>query len=168
MKKLFLLLLTVVLVSCDDENNIDQTQATISAEFSSEKFVGNKVAYKVNEVIKLGVSNKQLLNSFNNYSEKLELGKKALSLQMEEINGKNYIRFHNEDMSVSTVALINTTKNGSQNNNQIMSIGVTVCTSVACANCCGCIPDGSYCSLCNLSVPDCKRTTSDGPPEGSF
>ncbi|MGK0307892.1 MAG: hypothetical protein ACI8RP_000848 [Urechidicola sp.] len=41
-----------------------------------------------------------------------------------------------------------------------MQVGETVCTTADCANCCGCVPNGDYCTHCDLNSNDCKRTTS--------
>jgi len=156
-----MLLLTFVIVSCSSDNDTKEIENEMSAKFLSENFVRAEVAYRLSGEVKLGVLEKDLINSFNNYSEKVELGTKAVRLEILTIEDKNYIRFYNEDKSVSTVALLKTSKieNLTQNGVKMM-IGETVCTSGACANCCGCIPDGSYCSPCELNNNDCRRTTS--------
>ncbi len=156
-----MLLLTFVIASCSSDNDSKEIVSDMSAKFLQENFVGSEVAYKLNDEVKLGVSEKDLINSFNKFSEKVKLEKKAVDIEILTINDKNYVRFYNDDKSVSTVALLKTSKieNNTQNGVKMM-IGETVCTSGACANCCGCIPDGSYCSACELNNNDCRRTTS--------
>lgn len=163
MKKIFILTLIIISVSCGNENDISKIENTISTEFSLEKFVGSKVGYIEKAEIELVITNDDLIKSFNNYSKKIKLGKKAISSEMLEVGGKNYIRFYNEDESVSTVALINTLKNKNdfQSTYKLIEIGTTVCTTEECANCCGCIPNGDYCTRCQINLLDCKRTTSN-------
>jgi hypothetical protein len=151
MKKILFLFLILISMSCSNE-----VEETISEEFLSQKFVGNTVAYlDSNNAIKLGVSNTEIMKSFNNYSNMLDLGFKAHSLELLEIENKHYLRFYNDDKSVSTVALIN-----DKLTTNTMKIGGTVCTTISCANCCGCVPNGDYCTDCTLDSGDCKRTTS--------
>jgi hypothetical protein len=156
MKKLFILFFAIILVySCtnsDSNNNFD------SSNFSTDKFVGNVVAFQDKDEIKLGISDNDLIHSFNNYSKKLNLGLQAVSTQIEKINGKNYIRFINKDGSVSTVALLNVSDNPSDNNK--LAIGRTICSTTTSSNCSGCLPDGNYCSSCENNSRDCSRTTS--------
>jgi len=157
MKKLFLLFFAIVLVySCtngESNNNFD------ASTFSTDKFVGNIVAFQDKDEIKLGIPDHDVIQSFNNYSKKLNLGLQAVSTQIETINGKHYIRFINKDKSISTVALLSVSDNASDNNKLV--IGKTICTTSACTNCCGCVPEDNYCSACEDSSSDCKRTTSN-------
>ncbi|MGK0307891.1 MAG: argonaute-like protein implicated in RNA metabolism and viral defense [Urechidicola sp.] len=104
MKNLFILFLTIILVSCGNEDDISKIESTISSEFSPEKFVGSTIAHKLNDEIKLGIIEKELITSFNNYSKKMELGKKALSYEIFKIEENRYIRFYNEEGAASTVA----------------------------------------------------------------
>ena len=160
----FTLVLTSILcISCNGNDEIPNELSSV--DFSSKGFVGTKVAYKNEKSVKLEISNDELINSFNTYSSKYGLNKRGESFEMLEIEGKYYIRFTNTDDSVSTVALLNhSSKFRNQNNKignfNIMYIGETVCTTEACSACCGCIPDGSYCTNCELNARDCTRTTS--------
>ncbi len=161
---LFTLALTsIFIISCNRNDEIPNELSSVN--FSSQGFTGTKVAYKNEKSIKLAISNAELINSFTEYSSKYGLNKKGKSLEILEIEGKYYIRFTNIDDSVSTVALLNSSSKfkGEKNrvgNFDLMYIGGTVCTTEACSACCGCIPDGSYCTNCKLDSRDCKRTTS--------
>jgi len=160
MKIFYFLALTTLLFSCKNQDNKDKLDKLNTIKFSTEKFVGSTVAYQENNKIKLGITNKELLNSFNNYSAKLKLDFKADSSQIKKIDGKNYIRFFNENGSVSTVALLNVPK--SKNSKiKLLYIGKTTCTTTDCAYCCGCLPNGDYCTPCDLNSNDCIRTTSN-------
>ena len=166
MKKVILLLAIVnLLFSCNSE---EQTELS-NEEFSSSELIGAKVAYKneVGEVV-LGVKQDELLNSFNKFSKKVKLNKKAKSFKVMEIHDKEYIRFFNEDGSVSTIALLYSSNkfkesfSQSKSPHKLMYVGETVCTTEDCSACCGCVPDGNYCTNCELNAMDCKRTTSGG------
>ena len=158
MKKiLFILITSLLFASCENKN--DDTSEDIESS-QEEEFLGSTVGYEESGKLILTVSGKELVNSFNSYSKKFNLGYKAVSNIIEEIDGKNYVRFFNEDGSVSTVALINKLSNLSKSSTPITTIGSTVCTTQACADCCGCIPNGDYCTHCQVDVLDCKRTTS--------
>jgi hypothetical protein len=106
------------------------------------------------------ISEKSLLNSFNAFSKKNQLNKYALSFEVLKIDGKFFLRFHNQDESSSTIELIGNEGYSKPSNTLTMSFetGETVCTSAACASCCGCVPDGDYCTECTKG--GCSRTTS--------
>jgi len=156
MKKLFILLLVFATFSCSNENDLNEMEDTISKNFSIEKFIGSAVAYKSNNEIKLGVSETKIINSFNKYSERVNLGKRAISMELLNIDDQNYFRFYNEDNSVSTVAV---TSVGSAQDDVVI-VGQTVCTSSACSNGGGCLPNGPYCTKCTRDRDDCQRSTS--------
>lgn len=77
-----------------------------------------------------------------------------------EIEENFYLRFYNDDTSASTVALIESKSEGLNSTHLPFAVGGTICSSLDCANCCGCIPDGLYCKTCSLNSDDCSRTTS--------
>ena len=156
MKKLIILLFVLLLYSCNNEK-IESNEININ-KFSTESFTGSNVALLEKGEIKLIVSHNDLLNSFNSYSKEVSLGKTAISFQVEKIDGLYYIRFQNSDKSVSTVALLN--NSDTNRNDNFMQVGKTVCTTTTCASCCGCIPSGDYCTLCEPLISDCKRTTT--------
>lgn len=152
MKNTIFLFIIIICFSCS--NNYDsQNETTISKAFSTEKFVGNTVAYKNNDTVKLGVSEAKLIESFNNYNDEFELNSKAISLELIEIETKHYIRFYNDDKSVSTVALLKSDSNK-------LVFGGTICKTTSCSSCCGCVPNGDYCTKCEYNTSDCSRTTS--------
>lgn len=163
-KFLFILMISFVFFSCHNEGSADDSRDIKKSEFSIKEFIGSKIGYEKNGKIILTVKTKELVNSFNNYSIKFKLGRRAVSHLVEEIEGKSYLRFFNEDGSVSTVALLKEKNNVSNSNKSavvpIVHIGSTVCTIEACANCCGCVPNGEYCTACQLDGTDCVRTTS--------
>ena len=157
MKKLFIIsFLSVFVFSCSNEDTYSILDKFDTSNFSTKQFVGNIVAFQKNNEVKLGIKDNKLLESFNNYSKKLGLGLSAVSLQLEKIDNKDYIRFFNKGGSVSTVALLKDI----EDSNGRYAIGETVCTTTSCASCCGCVPDGNYCSPCDFNTADCKRTTS--------
>lgn len=162
----FLFSLITLLVACSNEiaNKVDLTPEQ-KLEFSAKNFVNTTIAYEKNDEIKLGVDKDDLLNSFNDYSKKFEIGSDAKSYLIEEIDGKNYLRFYHKDNNgldqVSTVALI-MTKKDTKNSLVKYKTGLTTCTTTVCNNCCGCVPDGSYCTRCQLDTLACTRTTTGG------
>ncbi|WP_296384910.1 hypothetical protein, partial [Winogradskyella sp.] len=166
MKKIILLIpVFLILVACSNEKANENIDITQEIKFSAKNFVNNTFAYKQNDVVKLGVTKDELLSSFNNYSTKFKLGSEAKSYLIEEISNKNYVRFFHEDGLVSTVALIP----NAEISKKLPSIityrsGSTVCTTTYCSNCCGCIPEGKYCTPCELIAEDCKRTTTGSGP----
>lgn len=117
--------------------------------------------------INLSVSDEMLINSFNKYSVKIQLNKVATSVELMEVENKFYLKFNNTDESASKVALIEKNPEGSNFNVSservsFINVGATVCTSEGCAHCCGCLPDGDYCTKCDRwQRDDCKRTTSN-------
>ncbi|WP_298424506.1 hypothetical protein [uncultured Kordia sp.] len=160
MKPFLYIFLIIFVVSCSNSDDVDQMEDTIAKDFTVEKFTGNKIAYKYNDNVSLGVPKTKLITSFNNFSRELGLDKKALSVEILEVEKEYYIRFYNEDKSVSTVALLPV--ENSKNDQHIFSIGKTTCHSTACSNCCGCLPKGDYCTKCEVDYKDCERTTTSG------
>ncbi|NCO63530.1 MAG: hypothetical protein GW839_11965 [Flavobacteriales bacterium] len=164
-KVLFVLMSLVVLISCNKEE--ESTNNLVNIEKSgvlAKEFLGSKVGYEKNGEFVLTVNAKELVHSFNNFSSNFKLGYRAVSHHIEEIDGNNYLRFFNEDGSISTIALLKEKNNNSNSKKSteasLVYAGNTVCTTEACANCCGCVPDGDYCSACQLDGTDCVRTTS--------
>lgn len=167
MKNTFLILLMTFGLACSTPSG-DNPGPNTAEEimFSAKNLTGSTVAFKQNGIIQLGVSEEEILSSFNEYAQKSDFGTRAHSFTIEEIDEKNYIRFYNEDESVSTIALLPKKNTEINSNSPIYEIGSTICTTTECANCCGCIPSGDYCTRCEVSVLDCKRTTSKiDPPE---
>lgn len=165
MKNTFLILLITFSLACSTPSG-DSPGSVTTEEimFSAKNLTGSTVAFKQNGIIQLGVSKEEILSSFNEYVQKSDLGLRAHSFTIEEIDGKNYIRFYNEDESVSTVELLPKKNTDINSDSPIYEIGSTICTTTECANCCGCIPSGDYCTGCENSVLDCKRTTSSTLP----
>ncbi|WP_179375960.1 hypothetical protein [Winogradskyella wichelsiae] len=161
--------LILFFVSCsnDDEYEANEVVEIIQNDFKVEKFTGNTVAYIVENQINVSVPNEMLINSFNKYSAMTQLNKVATSVDLMEVENKFYLKFNNTDKSASKVALIEKKSNKnfkiSQNSLSFMRLGGTVCTSEGCAHCCGCLPNGDYCTKCDRwQQNDCKRTTSSG------
>jgi hypothetical protein len=164
MKAKFLLItvLTLILFSCLDENiknDIDDN----SKKSENLNIIGSEIAKLKDGKVELIFTDNEIIESFNKFSNKVKLNKIALSLEVLEIEENYYLRFYNDDESVSTIALIK--KESQEKNKDNYSTitfwgGETICSSTACANCCGCIPDGDYCSNCSLDTFDCSRTTS--------
>ncbi|WP_370390012.1 hypothetical protein [uncultured Winogradskyella sp.] len=120
------------------------------------------VALEIEGDIRLAVDKKTAVNTFNRYAFEYQLNMDAHDVEIIEHKGKNYIRFYGKDGMVSTLELIK-----SENNSYIT--GSTICKSKACSTCCGCLPNGDYCTPCTRYSPpgnpanDCERT-SGGPP----
>ncbi|WCO03241.1 hypothetical protein [Psychroserpens ponticola] len=166
MKKIvYLITFLALIVACSNENsNSEGLNAKQKLEFSAKNFVNSTIAYDNKGEITFGVTKDELYNSFNAYATKFEIGSHAESYLIEDIDGKNYIRFYHKSNNgleqVSTIALI---KNKNKDSSLITyRSGRTVCTTIECANCCGCIPDGDYCTKCEIAHLDCKRTTTGG------
>lgn len=164
MKKIFLfsVFIAVFAISCNSEEKeiIDS-----SAKNNLERLNLSVIGIKKGDEITLNVSSNKLLEVFKEFSKTNELEINPLYSKIEKINGKDYLRFYNDDETVSTIELF-------IDENNIVSTGSVVCTSTACASCCGCVPDGLYCTKCvppeagPLGSGDCKRTTT-GISEGA-
>lgn len=162
MKKFSLIFIVLLFISCTAEVN-ENNQMIQKMEFSTKNFIGSTIAFEDNKgIVSLGVSKEDLISAFNIYSQKNELGITTKSFEIFNLDSKNYIRFYNDDESVSTIALIKNDMQSKKVATTIYSLGSTVCTSTECANCCGCIPNGAYCTRCEIRLTDCKRTTTGG------
>jgi hypothetical protein len=158
MKNLITLLLVLFIISCTNEYDIDNMSK--KNESTIEKFVGLEVGHLDKDEVKVTIEEESLLNSFNAFAKKNQLNKYALSFKVLKIDDKFFLRFYNQDKSSSTIELISNEGYSKSSNTLKMSfeIGETVCTSAACASCCGCVPDGDYCTECTKG--GCSRTTS--------
>lgn len=171
MKKVVLFISILFLIACTNEASKKEDSEIQQEEiaFSAKNFVNKTIAYEKNGVVKLGVNKEDILMAFNDYSSKYGLGGVSKSYSIEKIDGAHYLRFYHKEGAASTVALLPSEKK-SIDNDLITTYrsGSTVCTSVACASCCGCIPKGVYCEVCIPDVTDCKRTTTGPttPPPG--
>lgn len=162
MKKLFfLMIMSLSLLSCsEDIQEKDQADLQLAEEFSGKDFIGSTVATLEKDKIKFRLNEVELLNSFNKYAKERNLNLNAISYGIIEADNNFYLRFYNDDNSVSTVALKRSGQfSKSHNGNELIETGNTVCTSKACATCCGCLPDGDYCTRCEMGE-DCTRSTS--------
>lgn len=174
MKNTFILIaLLTLLFACSNENtNNEDLKADEQLEFSAKNFVNGTIAYEKNGEIKLGVTKDDLLNSFNSFATKFDIGSNAKSYLIEEIDGGNYVRFYHKNKDglaqVSTIALIKSKKRTKDSSITMYRTGSTVCSTTECANCCGCVPSGDYCTRCDINIFDCKRTTTGGEDDDSL
>jgi len=154
--KIVLLFSLVFISSCNsDETN---KRNDVSAKAFNE-LMGNEIGTLNKGEVLLDISNEKLLSLYN--FQKLDENIKSERFEVVKFDSKNYIRFYNNDKSVSTIALIE------NKSNKKIILGQTECTSVQCATGGGCLPNGDYCTKC---VPegaqpgsgitgDCKRKT---------
>jgi hypothetical protein len=160
MKNSILMVLLVLLsFSCTNEEGESNNEIE-TIEFKT--LMNSPVALEMDGKIELAVTKNRAIHTFNQFEGSDPEAMNANDVKVEEIHGKNYLRFYSADGRVATLELIK-----SENNTFIT--GNTVCESVACAECCGCVPDGLYCTKCTKypalpggPVNDCKRTTG-GP-----
>ncbi|MDG5490735.1 hypothetical protein [Psychroserpens sp. SPM9] len=163
MKSTFSLLAVMVflLFSCgkEDDSRIS-TESSVKEELSFKRLTNSKIGYEKDGKVKLDVSDEKIMASFRKYIAIADLEIEPQYCKVITIHSKNYLRFYGKDMQVSTIALI-------KNSDNEYRTGNTVCTSTACASCCGCLPDGDYCTKCTRyqSLPggptnDCKRSTT--------
>lgn len=152
------LLLTIL--SCEkDANPIDSDSNSISTvnvelDKAFKNITNNDVGYIQDGKVELGVSDEKILSVFKDFIEESNLEFETKSFEVITIDDKNYLRFYGKNNMASTIALV-------KGDNDILKTGKTVCTSDYCASCCGCVPDGLYCTEC---PGDCKRTTTGGDP----
>ena len=167
MKKVFLFLFTSsLLIACDsNHHNSLNLLKTLEQNFNINKFSGNEAAYvDVQKNLNL-ISDELLIKSFNIYSKKIGLNKVAITSELIDNENNFYLRFHNSDNSASTVALVENVSNNLKTNettNRFMMLGGTTCISSSCSHCCGCLPNGDYCTNCERWNPDCTRSTTGG------
>ena len=147
--KCLLCLLALFVLSCEKErDSLDSKSIEIESDFIS--ITNSVVGYEEDGVVRLGVSDEKIMTNFKEFVKKNKLNLKPQTFSIVKIDNKNYLRFYNEDKRVSTMELI-------KGENNKVALGETVCTSDYCAHCCGCVPDGDYCTEC---PGDCSRTTS--------
>ena len=149
----------MLLFSCNNESSEETLSNFDTSNFSTKQFVGNIVGFQDGEDVKLGIKEENIIKSFNNYNKSLNQDLVAVSILIEKIEDNDYIRFYNEDGSVSTVALLEANVNNLSDTTRY-AMGGTVCTTSSCASCCGCVPDGNYCTPCEYNTSDCSRKTS--------
>jgi hypothetical protein len=161
MKKSIVLVVAVLFcLGCSNESSdTDNTIETI--EFKT--LMHSPVAIEKDGEVRLAVQKREALSTFNQFALSRQLDYKAEDVKIVKVHGKNYLRFYGDNGMVSTLELIK-----SENNTFIT--GGTSCESTACADCCGCVPDGLYCTKCTRYDPlpggpvnDCKRITSSPP-----
>lgn len=126
-------------------------------EFSVKTFAGGIVDFESTGTRELGVPEGEILISFNNFSSRIGLGLNAQSVKMEEINGKHYLKFLNDNGTVSTIGLIKENQNPETSHKSIFRMGETICTSTPSTTDKNCVPEGLYCV--SSEVNDCLRTT---------
>ena len=155
-----MVLLVLLSFSCTNEEGESNNEIE-TIEFKT--LMNSPVALEMDGKIELAVTKNRAIHTFNQFKGSDPEAMKAEDVKIVEIHGKDYLRFYSSEGKVATLELIK-----SENNSFIT--GSTVCESVACANCCGCVPDGLYCTKCTRYDPlpggpqnDCKRTTSSPP-----
>ena len=158
MRLLFCAML-VVFMSCENEVSKEEVPG-LEFETTFEKMTGSDIGYLEGNKVKLGVSDETIMKTFKDFSFKSGLNLEPQSFEIIEVNGLNYLRFYSKDHTASTIALLK------GNQNKVIT-GGTVCTSSACSACCGCLPDGEYCTKCERYQPlpggpenDCLRSTA--------
>ena len=150
MKKVILFFIVIFIASCQSEDReiTDTTDSSNKIESLNLSEIGTK---KGNDIV-LNVSKEMLLEVFRADSKRYMLEINPVSCKIEKINEKDYLRFYNEDDTVSTIELL-VDRNGN------VTTGSTICTSKICATGGGCVPDGQYCTKCEAAGEDCLRTT---------
>ncbi len=155
-KYIYLFFISLIFFSCEKENTNLET-------FNFDSLTKSKIAVEKNGKLELNVKKENLLNAYKDFNETYGNDVKVKSFKLIEVDSKPYLRFFNEDETVSTIA-INKTENG------YYVTGTTVCKSKKCASGGGCIPNGEYCTKCRPEgtppgAPDgdCERTTSSDP-----
>lgn len=161
MRKLFcIFLLFISFISCQTEDrNQEILESKTISNFDFKTFIDSPIAINGNGILRLNVTEDNILNVFKEYINNYKLNLKPESFKIVTIENKKYLRFYNSDNSVSTIELI-------QDKDNIYKTGSTVCTSTSCASGGGCVPEGVYCTKCQPYGPDspitgdCVRTTS--------
>ena len=166
MKKfnLFLVLMSLIFASCETEdNNKDTNVSVMDLELDFDHLINRKIGHEVNGEVKLGVSKDKVMSAFKDFVLKTDLDLEPESFEIISIDNTNYLRFYSKNHQASTIELIIDTDNQ-------FRTGTTVCTSSACSSCCGCVPNGTYCTKCKPQgndspiEGDCKRTTTGFDP----
>lgn len=163
MKKVILFFIVIFIASCHSEDY--EITKTPDSSNKIENLNLSKIGTKKGDDIVLNVSKEMLLEVFRADSKKYILGINPVSCKIEKINAKDYLRFYNEDKTVSTIELL-------VDGNGNVTTGKTICTSDICATGGGCIPDGQYCTKCQPPGQppahpggDCLRTTIELTPD---
>lgn len=162
MKKVILFFILIFVASCNSEDK--EITNTTKSNNHIERLNLSTIGTKKGDDIVLNISKDMLLEVFRADSKRNMLEINPVSCKIEKINKKDYLRFYNEDDTVSTIELL-VDENGN------VTTGSTICTSRACATGGGCVPNGQYCTKC---VPDgagpqhpggdCHRTTTEITP----
>lgn len=170
-KYLNLLCLFLFLFSCGDEDvKQEETNAVVTemarknlssnstATYSFDELTNSAIGYDNEGKVELGVTGQKIMETFILYSKFHNSELTPKSFEIIEIDELHYLRFFSEDDIVSTIALVK------DENDQYVT-GRTICETVRCASGEGCIPDGEYCTKCEINgtLGDCKRTTSSEP-----
>lgn len=150
MKKVILLFIVIFIASCQSGDN--EITNTTDRSNKIERLNLSEIGTKKGNDIVLNVSKEMLLEVFRADSKRYMLEINPVSCKIEKINEKDYLRFYNEDDTVSTIELL-VDRNGN------VTTGSTICTSKICATGGGCVPDGQYCTKCEAEGEDCLRTT---------
>lgn len=157
MKKSFYLLIVVpfLLLSCEnnriEENNDNSSKSTLS---EMPELLGSEIALMKDSVVQLTVSESSVMAAAKSFFKKTDLQTEPVSFKIIDVNNNKYLRFYNEDNTLSTIELI------VDSTSHKIILGSTICTSDVCVSGGGCVPDGVYCTECNGGLGDCKRTTS--------
>ncbi|RZK04295.1 MAG: hypothetical protein EOO46_16910 [Flavobacterium sp.] len=161
-KKLFAIIFIVgLLSSCDEEPSSGKQDQRIGLKLQKmSSFTDAEIGILENKQLKILVSKNQILSYAKEALRDTKLNLTPIDYKIIEDNNKNYIRVFSKNNYVSTAELI-------INENGVLKVGKTVCTSTACASGGGCIPNGSYCTACtppnSPGLPgsgDCTRTTT--------
>lgn len=162
MKKVILFFIVIFIASCQSGDN--EITNTTDRSNKIERLNLSEIGTKKGDDIVLNVSKDKLLEVFRADSKRYMLEINPVSCEIEKINEKDYLRFYNEDETVSTIELL-------VDGNGNVTTGSTICTSKDCASGGGCVPDGQYCTKCNSdgegsdhSEGDCQRTTTELTP----
>ncbi|MEO0468028.1 MAG: hypothetical protein AAF206_00300 [Bacteroidota bacterium] len=76
---------------------------------------------------------------------------------IEEIDGKYYLRILSSGGYGTNIELVQDPTNPG-----VFSGGPIACSSSACNNCCGCVPNGDKCSECMQVASDCRKVNIGG------
>ncbi len=170
-KYLNLLCLVLFLFSCGNEDVKLEESNVVATEmarknlsinstktFNFDELTNTAIGYDNEGKVELGVTDYKIMETFILYSKLHNSQLNPKSFEIIEIDELHYLRFFSEDDIVSTIALV---KDG---NDQYIT-GRTICESKRCASGGGCIPDGQYCTKCEVNTlpGDCKRTTISEP-----
>ncbi len=147
--------------SCNDDNSNELEKQLKAAKLEKmSSFQNAEIGIIEDGNLEILVSKNQILTFAKEALKDTKLNLKPIDYKVIEVDNIKYIKIFSNDNYVSTAELL-------INENGVLKVGKTVCTSTACASGGGCIPNGSYCTSCTPpnapGLPgsgNCTRTTT--------